>query len=174
MSLGDRGPVVTGGGAVRSALVAWLVAVGVDLFFNAGLFSPLFDREREPSLITDELLFRRVPFAYLALLVGVVALTVVLDLTGSRGARSGAVVGALFGVVVSVLGVFYVWTAIEMTGLFVAAGALVLIAEFAAAGAVVGAYKAAFDRTRVTRVALLGALVAAIAGILIQNVLGST
>lgn len=159
---------------MRSALVAWLVAVGIDILFNAGLFSALFDQAREPGLLPDAVLFRRIPLAYLALLVGVAALTVVLDLTGSRGARPGAVVGALFGAVVSVLGVFYVWTAIEMTGLFVAAGALVLIAEFTAAGAVIGAYKAAFDRARVTRIALVAAIGAAATGIVIQNVLGSS
>jgi hypothetical protein len=166
--------VARNGRGVQAALVAWLVTVGIDLFFNAGLFSPLFDQDREPGLLSDEVLFRRVPFAYVVLLVGVGALTVILDLTAFRGVRSGALVGGLFGAVASLLGVIYVWTAIEMTGLFVAGGALVQVVEFAAAGAVIGAYKEAANRRRVTRWALITALMAAVLGIVIQNLLGTS
>lgn len=65
--------------AIRPVLTAWVLTVGVDLFFNAGVFMPLFDQEREPSLLPDELLFRRIPVAYLALLGGVAALGWLID-----------------------------------------------------------------------------------------------
>lgn len=156
---------------MRPVLLAWLVAVGVDLLFNAGLFSGLFDQQREPGLITDEALFRRIPVAYLGLLVGVVALAWVIDHTSARDSVSGAVMGAGFGVVTSTLGFVSLWTAIEMTGAFVAAGALVQIAEFAAAGAVIGACRGDADQRRVTRAAVVTALAFAMLGLVIQNLL---
>jgi hypothetical protein len=159
--------------SVRSVALAWLVAVGVDLFFNAGLFSGLFDQDREPGLLGDDSLFRRIPVAYLALPVGVAALGWIMDRADRRGFASGAVVGAGFGVVAGLLGVVTLWTAIEMTGLFVAAGAFVQVVEFASAGAVIGACKADADQSRVTRLALLAALLAAIGGIVAQNLIGA-
>ena len=131
--------------SARPVTLAWLVAVGVDLFFNAGLFSGLFDQGREPGLLGDDSLFRRIPVAYLGLLVGVIA---------------------------ALLGIVYLWTAIEMTGAFVVAGAFVQVVEFAAAGAVLGAWRGDAGRRRVTRTAIVAALLAAVAGIVIQNLLG--
>jgi hypothetical protein len=149
------------------------MAVGVDLLFNAGLFSGLFDQGREPGLLADEVLFRRVPVAYLLLVVGVIALAWAIDVSYRVGAAAGAILGAGFGLVTALLGVVYVWTAIAMTGLFVAAGALVQVIEFAAAGAVIGACKGSADQRRVTRVSLTVALLAAVAGVAAQNLIGA-
>jgi hypothetical protein len=159
--------------SVRPVALAWLMAIGVDLFFNAGIFSGLFDQDREPGLLGDDSLFRRIPVAYLGLLVGVAALGWIMDRSGRSGLASGAMVGAGFGVVAGLLGVVTLWTAIEMTGLFVTAGALVQVAEFASAGAVIGACKADVDQSRVTRLALFAALLAAIGGIVAQNLMGA-
>lgn len=158
--------------SARPVTLAWLVAVGVDIFFNAGLFSGLFDQAREPGLLGDDSLFRRIPVAYLGLLVGVIALAWVVDRSGRRDAVSGAVIGSGFGVIAALLGIVSLWTAIEMTGAFVAAGAFVQVVEFAAAGAVLGAWRGDAGRRRVTRSAILAALLAAIAGIVIQNLMG--
>lgn len=155
----------------RSVLVAWLLAIGIDLFFNAGLFSGLFDQSREPGLLPDEVLFRRVPVAYLALAVGVAALAWVMDRTHLRGAWNGANLGAAFGAVASLLGVITLWTAIDLTGAFVAGGVLVQIVGSAAAGATLGAYRGTSSPGRVTRTALLIALLAAIGGVVLQNLL---
>lgn len=157
----------------RSVVVAWLLAIGVDLLFNAGLFAGLFDQTREPSLLPDASLFRRIPVAYLALVTGVGGLAWLLDRTDRRGAWAGATLGALSGLVVASMGIVALWTAVNMTGLFVAVGALVQVGEMAASGAVLGAFRAGGDRRRLTRWALIIALLAAVAGIVAQNLIGA-
>lgn len=156
---------------VRPIVVAWVLTVGVDLFFNAGLFSKLFDQSREPGLLPDPVLFRRIPVAYLALAIGVAALGWLFDRMDLRGGRQGAVVGGLFGVVMAFLGVVNLWTALEMTGPFVVAAVLVQAVEFGAAGAFLGAYRDDPEPKRLVRVALTAGFLFAVAGIIIQNLL---
>jgi hypothetical protein len=153
-------------------VVAWLLAVGVDLLFNAGLFAGLFDPTREPSLLPDAILFRRIPIAYLALAMAVVGLAWLLDRTDQRGALAGATMGALAGLVVVSMGLVSLWTAVNVTGLFVAVGAVVQVGELSAAGSVLGAFRAGPDRRRLTRRVLLLALLAGVAGIVAQNFRG--
>ncbi len=150
-------------------MVAWLSAVGVDFLFNAGLFSGLFDQSREPSLLPDVVLFRRIPVAYAGMAVAVTALAWLVDRTDRRGAGTGAMVGAFTGVVVTSMGIVALWTAVDITGLWVAAGAAVQVAEMAAAGATLGAYRAGADRRLVTRVTLALVLAAGVVGVLAQN-----
>jgi hypothetical protein len=78
-------------------------------------------------------------------------------------------VGTLAGLVFSLMGVIYLWTAIEMTAWFVAAGSLVVIVEFASAGWALSALRRGPDTAPPTRRILLIALLAAVAGIVIQN-----
>lgn len=47
----------------RPLVVPWLLTMGVDFFFNAGLFFGLFDQGREPCLLADQVLVRRIPVA---------------------------------------------------------------------------------------------------------------
>jgi hypothetical protein len=61
------------------------------------------------------------------------------------------------------------WTAVDMTGTFVTAGVTVQVCEMAAAGGVLGAFKVSRDRRRLSRRILMLALLAAVAGILLQN-----
>lgn len=157
--------------SVAPVLTAWLAAIGVDLLFNAGLFSPLFDQAREPGLLDDETLFRRIPVAYLALLVGVAGLAWLLDRTDRRGIGQGSVVGAIAGSVAALLGVVSVWTAVDMTTAFVAAAVVVQVGQLGAAGAVLGAYRSGADRRRVTRWALAASVAAVLLAVLAQNVL---
>lgn len=112
---------------------AWLVAVGFDLFYNAGVFSPLFDRSREPGLLADEQLFARILVAYLVLAVEVAALAWVLDRVPAAGVGRGALLGAAGGALLGLGGVVWLWTALEMT-----AAVVVQVSMFAAAGAVLG------------------------------------
>jgi hypothetical protein len=158
---------------VRPLLVAWLLTVGVDFLFNAGLFSGLFEQSREPGLLADPVLFRRIPVAYLGLAIGVTALAWLFDKIDLQGAWQGTLIGGLGGLVIASLGVVGVWTALEMTGLFVAAAVLVQVIEFGVAGAFLGAYRRDPKPKRLTRVALGAALLAAVAGIVIQNILGT-
>ena len=157
--------------APRPVVVAWLMAIGVDLLFNAGLFSRLFDQVREPNLLPDAVLFRRIPVAYVGLAIAVSALAWLLDQTEWRGALSGCILGCLAGLVIVSMGIVALWTAIDMTGLFVAGGALVQVGEMAASGVVLGAFRAGGDRRLLTRRVLLFALLAAVAGIVAENLL---
>lgn len=70
------------------------------------------------------------------------------------------------------MGVVYLWTAIEMTGVFVGAGSLVVVAEFASAGGVLAAFRLGPHPARLARRVLLAALLSGIAGIVIQNLQG--
>jgi predicted hotdog family 3-hydroxylacyl-ACP dehydratase len=155
----------------RPVAVAWFLAVGIDLFFNAGLFSGLFDQTREPGLLPDAVLAGRVGVAYAALAIAVAALAWLLDRTDRRGALAGAVLGARAGLVFATMGIVMLWTAIDMTGIFVAAGALVQVVEMAGAGAVLGAFRTGADRRRLTRRVLVFAVLAAAGGIVLQNIM---
>ena len=155
----------------RPVVVAWFLAVGFDLFFNAGLFSGLFDQTHEPGLLPDAVLARRIGVAYAALAIAVGALAWLLDQTDRRGVLAGAALGALTGLVFATMGIVMLWTAIDMTGTFVAAGALVQVVEMAGAGAVLGAFRTGTDRRRLTRRVLIFAVLAAAGGIVLQNLL---
>jgi hypothetical protein len=155
--------------AVRPVLTAWALTVGLDLFFNAGVFAPLFDPQREPSLISDEELFSRIPVAYAVLLAGASFLAWIIDRTDASTTRRGILVGTSTGLVFALMGVVYLWTALEMSGVFVAAGSLVVTAEFASAGWALSAFRRSSRAAHPTRRILLVALLAAVAGVVIQN-----
>lgn len=138
--------------------LAWLTAVGVDLFFNAGVFATLFDQAREPSLLPDIVLARRIPVAYAALAVAVIALAWLLRLTAHRGAHA-IVVGVGAGFVLGVAGVGALWTAIDITGRFVLAEILVTVVEGGAAAAVLVSPRSGWSlgiRVAIVFVALAG------------------
>ena len=158
---------------VRPVAVSWAVAVGIDLFFNAGLFAGLFDQSREPSLLSDSELFRRIPVTYLALAVGVAVLAWLFDRMDVAGSKAGVRVGSIGGALFALLGVVNLWTAVEITGIFVAAAAFVQVAEFAAVGWLLATYRSSPAPERLTRRALGAAVVLAVAGVVIQNILGT-
>ncbi|MGB7860867.1 MAG: hypothetical protein WBM90_10250 [Acidimicrobiia bacterium] len=155
----------------RPIIVAWLLVVGVDLFFNAGVFTRLFDQSREPGLLSDAVLFRRIPVTYLALAVGVAALAWLFDRLDVKGSPRGTIYGGLAGVAVVLLGVINLWAAIEMTGLFVASAALVQIVELGAAGSFFGSYRVTATPKRRVRITMAISLVLGILGVVIQNLL---
>ncbi len=158
--------------ALAPVVVAWLVTVGVDLLFNAGAFSPLFEQDREPTLLTDQELVRRIPVAYVALLAGVAALAWLLDRLPARGMATGAVLGAFAGGVTAALGVVSLWTAVNVTGPFVLAAVAVQVSQFAAAGAVLAGYQVTQSRRRFTLWCLGAVLLAVVVAIVAQNLVG--
>jgi hypothetical protein len=173
-----RSDEMAGSGAAARALRVgpvfwtWLVAVGVDLFFNAGVFAGLFEQSREPSLLADAILFARIPIAYLVVAVGVTAVAWVLDVARISGARRGVVVGATIGLVFGLTGVVWLWTAMEMTVAFVGAGVLVQVAQMAAAGTVLGAVRSGLSPRQLRWRSAGTALVLAIAAVVVQNAIG--
>lgn len=157
--------------AVRPIIVTWALAISIDLFFNAGVFMSLFDQTREPSLLPDELLFRRIPFAYLMLLIGVTGLAWLIDRLASDTLQ-GVVVGAIVGAMFATMGVAYLWTALEMTGFFVAAGSLVVVIQFSIVGGALAAFRTTTTPSRLTRRLLGLALLAAAVAVVAQNLTG--
>lgn len=156
----------------RAVLLGWLAAIAVDLFLNAGVFSPLFDQVREPGLLPDDVLFRRIPIAYLTVGSAVAALAWLMDRGRLAGLRSGMRAGGALGLLLGLTGVVWLWTAIEMTGLFVAAGVVVQVGQMSAAGAVLGAATGGTDQGRILRWTLAGSAIAVGAAVIAQNVVG--
>jgi len=152
-------------------LAAWMLTIGIDLFFNAGVFSPLFDQTREPNLLADESLFRRIPVAYAGLLVAVVAVAWLIDRVGEADGKAGALLGAGVGVVLASMGVVSLWTAIDMTREFVAAAVVVQIAEMAGAGATLAAIPGASRPRRAIASTIGLAVAAAVLGVIVQNLI---
>lgn len=157
---------------IKPIALGWLLAVGVDLFFNAGLLTGLFDQTREPGLLPDEVLFRRIPIAYMAVAVGVAGLAWLVERLGKDRSPEGAALGAALGAMFALLGTVSLWTAVELTGAFVAGAALVQMTQFAVAGSFLARYR---SRTR-SRTLVWGAIAAflglAAAGVIAQNLIG--
>lgn len=155
----------------RAVSTVWVLMVGIDLLFNAGILSFLFEQAREPALLPDDALFRRIPVAYLALLMAVSALAWVLDRAAIGTVRAGALVGGVGGLVAAATGIVSLWTAVDMTMPFVAGGAVVQVVEFASAGTALAAYRSAPQPGRVVRITFIAAAGCAVAGIIIQNLM---
>lgn len=156
---------------VEAVFWAWLVAVGVDLFFNAGLFSPLFDQGREPGLLPDEELFVRIPVAYVIVAVEVTVLAWLMGRAPVVGAAPGATLGAAAGAFLALGGVVWLWTAIEVTAAFVAAAVVTQMSMLAAAGAVLGAVASGASSGRLRFTCSIAFFVSTAAAILAQNLL---
>lgn len=151
---------------------AWLVAVAVDLFFNAGVFAGLFEQSREPSLLDDAVLFVRIPVGYLVVAVGVAAVAWVLDVAHITGARRGSATGAGIGLVFGLTGTVWLWTAIEMTPPFVGAALVVQTSQMAAAGAVLGAVRSGLPPRQLRWRSAGVAIGLAVVAIVTQNLIG--
>ncbi|MGA7270364.1 MAG: hypothetical protein WB239_04760 [Acidimicrobiia bacterium] len=115
--------------------LAWLTAVGVDLFFNAGVFAFVYEQSREPALLPDSDLAMRIPVAYAALALAVTALAWLLQTVDARDGRA-IKIGAGAGLVLGAAGFGAMWTAVDVTGLLIGVGILVSAVEGAAAAAV--------------------------------------
>jgi hypothetical protein len=99
--------------AIFSVAAAWMLCIGFDLFFHAGLIARLY-LESSPFLLPPEVAFRRIPLGYLALLgltLGLFWLLRRLDVKGAlAGFRYGVVAGAVVWGILS-LGLYSISTA---------------------------------------------------------------
>lgn len=154
--------------SLRPVLLGWLAAIAVDLFFNVGVFSPL-DQAREPGLLPNDVLFRRIPAAYFVVGFAVAVLAWLVDRVNLAGFRAGLLAGSGLGLLLGMTGVVWIWTAIEMTELFVAAGVVVQVGQMGAAGALLGATSGRTDQRRILRWTLIGTVIAVVAAVLAQN-----
>lgn len=152
---------------IRTVLASWTLAIGIDLFFNAGVFSGLFDQQQEPVLLPDGDLFARVPFAYALLLGGVGALAWLINRLDIAGPTAAGRLGGMMGVVVAGMGTAYLWTAVDLSLRFVASAIVVQVVQFAAAGAAIGYDREGGSTRRIVAVAIA----CATGGVIAQNVL---
>lgn len=143
----------------------------MDLFYNAGVFSPLFDQTREPGLLADDELFARIPVAYLILAVEVIALAWVSDRVPAGGVVRGALTGAAAGALLALGGVIWLWTAVAMTAAFVGAAFVVQVSMLAAAGGVLGAAASGTSNGRLRLTCSVTFLVSVTLAVLAQNLL---
>ena len=81
-----------------TVLIAWFLALGVDLFLHAGLFARLYVI-KSPFVLPAEVAFRRIPVGYLAFLLLTASLFWLFRRLEVRGVRAGWRYGFLFGVV---------------------------------------------------------------------------
>jgi hypothetical protein len=99
--------------AIFSVAAAWILCIGFDLFFHAGLIARLY-LEPSPFLLPPEVAFQRIPLGYLAFLgltLGLFWLLRRLDVKGAlAGFRHGAAAGAVVWGVLS-LGLYSISTA---------------------------------------------------------------
>lgn len=79
-------------------LIAWFLALGVDLFLHAGLLARFY-LIKSPFLLPPEEAFRRIPVGYLAFLLLTAALFWLFRRLDVRGIRTGCQHGFLVGVV---------------------------------------------------------------------------
>jgi len=54
--------------AIKTTIFSWLVFIGIDFFFHAGVIKSLW-KEEVPVFLPDEELFERIPFGYSSFLL---------------------------------------------------------------------------------------------------------
>jgi hypothetical protein len=74
--------------AISSVAAAWVLCIGFDLFFHAGLIARLY-LEPSPFLLPPEVAFRRIPLGYLAFLGLTLGLFWLLRRLDVKGALAG-------------------------------------------------------------------------------------
>lgn len=85
--------------AILSVAAAWVLCIGFDLFFHAGLIARLY-LEPSPFLLPPEVAFRRIPLGYLTFLGLTLGLFWLLRRLGIKGALAGFRYGIVAGAVV--------------------------------------------------------------------------
>ena len=90
------------GGSARpifSVAAAWVLCIGFDLFFHAGLIARLY-LEPSPFLLPPEVAFRRIPLGYLTFLGLTLGLFWLLSRLNVKGVLAGFRYGVVTGAVV--------------------------------------------------------------------------
>lgn len=123
---------------LRTAVLAWLTMLGVDLALHAGVLAPAYDWT-SPFLLTPEQAFLRIPAGYLTFLILAVGLTWLLPRCGVRGGVEGARLGAAVGAVLWGALLLGMWSISTASPLLLGAWWLGQSVQLAAGGYMVGA-----------------------------------
>jgi len=130
-----------------AVLIAWFLALGVDVFLHAGLFARLY-LTPGPFVLPAEQAFRRIPLGYVAFLVLTAGLYWLCRRLEVRGIRAGWWHGSAVGLVLwggLLLGLYSVSTA---GAPLLAAWWLGQAVELGASGAVIGGLAAGMAPAR--------------------------
>jgi len=133
-----------------AVLIAWFLALGVDLFLHAGLLARLYVIS-SPFILPADQAFRRIPLGYLAFLIVTAALFWLCRRLDVRGVRAGWWHGFVAGGVLwggLVLGLYSISTASLPMLLAWWAGQAV---ELGVSGAVIGGLAAGIPPRRMFR-----------------------
>jgi hypothetical protein len=149
-------------------VLAWFATIAVDFFFYGGVFAFLFQRD-DPSLLTPDQLFARIPVGYASFAIEVVALGWLLSRLSVGHPRAGARVGGAAGAVVGGALLLGFWSVAPISGALLASWWLVLTVQMATAGTVLGTAAAQVPLKQVARWVLGGALLLVVATIILQN-----
>lgn len=151
-----------------AALCAWLTVLAIDLFVNAGLLSGTFD-ESDPVLLSNVDAAKRIPVAYGAWALQVLALQWLLARLRVEDVRSAWRYGAAAGFLAGGLSLAALWTIVRLeawlTGAWIVAGAV----EGAAAAVVL--VIASRQGRRVLRPLIPAWVASAVGAIVLQNAL---
>ena len=158
------------GHKVKVGLLAFVATIGFDLFLHAGILSPFYS-STSSFLLSPQESFGRIPIGYLSFAVLTALLLWLMHRLDIRGWRNGLYFGLVFGTLVwgsLVLGLYSISTANPalLIGWF-----LGQTAELGLGGMIIGSGLATNRLLPLLIKVLIFSVVAAILGIVIQNVL---
>jgi hypothetical protein len=117
----------------RTALLVWVLWLGIDFFAYAGLFAGQFSTPT-PFLLRSDELFARIPLGYAAFLIYVATTLWLIRALGIASPLRGAMVAGCFGAAITIAGNLGVLS-VSTIGLSLALDwTLVQVVEFAVAG----------------------------------------
>lgn len=153
---------------VGGIVLAWLAAICVDFLAYGGLFAGLFV-DGDPTILTLDQLFQRIPAGYASFLVEVLLLLWLMRRLSISGLATAARLGALAGLGFGAALVLGVWSFSPTSVALLLSWWLVLVVQMSIDGWVLAAWMAGDRRKVLTRVALI-AVVSVTGGVVIQNV----
>jgi hypothetical protein len=152
-----------------TALLAWVVMIGVDLFLHAGLLAPLYDWD-SPFLLTPLEAFVRIPAGYLAFAILAAGLVWLLPRLAVEGAKRGALAGGSIGAVGWGALLLGIWSISSADAVLLAAWWLGQTASMAAAGMMTGAAIAGAGLRRLSVAAGSALVLGAVTAVLLQSI----
>jgi|HubBroStandDraft_2_1064218.scaffolds.fasta_scaffold05028_2 hypothetical protein len=153
----SENPTVTQSRGVILGLLfgIFLAALGIDFVFHAGLLAHFY-LNAGPSLLSRQLLFRRIPFGYASILLTLAFELWLMRRFGVLGARAGTRFGAVFGGVMGVAGSLGLFSVVPFGASFLVGIAVCQLVEYTLAGALLGS---GLESKRVLRVIVIGSVV---------------
>lgn len=148
--------------------LAWLAAIGIDFLAYGGAFAGLF-ADDDPTVLTQDQLFQRIPAGYVSFLVEVVLLVWLIRLASVNEPTAAARLGALTGLGFGAALVLGVWSFSPTAVALLLSWWLVLVVQMSVEGWVLATWLAG-ERRKARTVVALAVAGSVIGGVLIQNI----